>query len=296
MKTIFKRGGVPTSDFYILDKTDAREIRFSFPFVIKPTDANSSKGVFKIETEEEFKTKIEESLSFSREGKAIVEKFVSGVEIQVDCVAINGRAHILMTSDKESLENSGEELQVAGFSIPGKVCDKYKENLKKIAQCIVDSFHLENTPFFFQAICDDSNVWVLEFAPRIAGGTRFETVKMYSGYDYIKASINSFNGLPLDEQYTIPNTKYVVRHLYMKPGIFNKIEGIDELLASGVIDNYFPFVNPGREISTSLNSGNRIGAIMVQDNSYEKAIERILLAFDRIRLLDTDNIDRSYWR
>lgn len=296
MKTIFKQGGVPTSDFYIIDKNDPREIHLPYPFVIKPTDANSSKGVFKIESEEEFNEKIEQSLSFSREGKAIVEGFVSGIEIQVDCVAVNGKAHVLMTSDKENLQNGGKELQVAGFSIPGKICDHYKEDLKTIAQRIVDSFHLVNTPFFYQAICDDKGVWVLEFAPRIAGGTRFDTVKMFSSYDYIKASINSFIGQPLDDKFETPDVKYVVRHLYMKPGIFTKVDGLDELLASGEIDTYFPFANPGREISTSMNSGNRIGAIMVKEDSYEKADERIAAAFQKLRLLDENGNDKSYWR
>ena len=225
MKTIFRNGGVPTSDFYIIDKNDHREIRLPYPFVIKPTDANSSKGVFKIESEKEFNEKIEQSLSFSREGKAIVEGFVSGVEIQVDCVAVNGKAHVLMTSDKESLDNGGGELQVSGFSIPGKICDHYKTELADIAQKIVDAFQLENTPFFYQAICDDNGVWVLEFAPRIAGGTRFDTVKMFSGYDILEASIRSFLGEPLDELFNCPNEKYVVRHLYMKPGVFDFVDG-----------------------------------------------------------------------
>lgn len=296
MKSIFKQGGVPTSDFYIIDKDDPREIRLPYPLVIKPTDANSSKGVFKIESKEEFNEKIEQSFGFSREGKVIVEVFVSGIEIQVDCVAVNGKAHVLMTSDKENLQNGGKELQVAGFSIPGKVCDHYKNELKNIAQKIVDSFHLVNTPFFYQAICDDKGVWVLEFAPRIAGGTRFDTVKMFSGYDYIKASINSFVGQPLDDCFETPDVKYVVRHLYMKPGIFTKVDGLDELLASGEIDTYFPFANPGREISTSMNSGNRIGAIMVKEDTYEKAEERIAAAFQELRLLDENGKDKSYWR
>lgn len=296
MKTIFKQGGVPTSDFYIIDKNDPREIRLHYPFVIKPTDANSSKGVFKIESEDEFFEKIEQSLSFSREGKAIVEGFVSGIEIQVDCVSVNGKAHVLMTSDKESLQNGGKELQVAGFSIPGKVCDHYKNKLADIAQKIVDAFHLENTPFFYQAICDDKGVWVLEFAPRIAGGTRFDTVKMFSGYDYINASICSFLHEPMTDVFNVPNDKYVVRHLYMKPGIFTKIEGLDEMLASGEIDTYFPFANPGREISTSMNSGNRIGAIMIKDPSYENAERRLAAAFEKLRLLDENGNDKSYWR
>lgn len=296
MKTIFKQAGISTSDFYIIGKDDVREIKLPFPIVIKPTDANSSKGVFKIESKKEFYDKIEQSLSFSREGKAIVESFVFGIEIQVDCVSVNGKAKVLMTSDKESLKNGEKELQVAGFSIPGKVCEHYKNELAEIAQKIVDAFHLENTPFFYQAICDEKSIWVLEFAPRIAGGTRFDTVKMFTGYDYIKASICSFLHETMSDTYSVPDDKYVVRHLYMKPGKFTKIKGLEELLASGTIDMYFPFANSGCEISSSMNSGNRIGAILAKDTSYEKAESRLASAFDKLYLLDDSGNDKSYWR
>lgn len=296
MKTIFKNNGVPTSDFYILEKNQEKEIRLPFPFVIKPTDANSSKGVFKIENENEFYDKIDISLGISREGKAIVEGFVSGTEIQVDCIAINGKATVLMTRDKTTLEQSGKELQVSGFEIPGHVCSKYMNEIKEIAQKIVDAFSLTNTAFFYQAICNDNGVFVLEFAPRIAGGTTYDMVQIYSGFEYQKAAINSFLQNPIELSYEKTEYKYVSRFLYMKPGVFETIKSLDECLLNKEIDFYFPFVNSGKQITSSMNSGNRIGAIMVKDVAYEKAEERISKCMAKISILDKDGNDVSFWR
>lgn len=296
MKTIFKQNGIPTSDFYLIDKDEAREIKLPFPFVIKPTDANSSKGVFKINSKEEFYEKIEESIRISREGKAIVEGFVKGTEIQVDCVVIDHRAHVLMTSDKVAFDNGGRELQVTGFSVPGIRCESFSKRLQEIAQGIADAFELDNTPFFYQAICDENEVYVLEFAPRLPGGTRFETVKLVSGFDYIESSIRSFLKEPIEGEINNPKEKYVMRFLYMKPGVFDHIKGVEDLLADGTVNHFFPFVIKGKQIDSSMSSGNRICAIMTNGKTYGEAECKIATALEQLSVIDADGNDKSYWR
>ena len=296
MKTIFKQSGIPTSNFYLIDKAEPREIKLPFPFVIKPTDANSSKGVYKIESQEEFENKIEESLHFSREGKAIVEGFVAGTEIQVDCVVINHHAHILLTSDKVAFDNGGRELQVTGFSVPGIRCELFFERLRKIAQDIADAFELDNTPFFYQAICNENDVYVLEFAPRLPGGTRFETVKLITSFDYIESSIRSFLKESIEGTINYPKAKYVMRFLYMRPGVFDHIAGIDDLLADGTVNHFFPFVMKGKQIDSSMSSGNRICAIMTEGSTYEEAENKATCALNRIAVIDESGKDLSYWK
>lgn len=296
MKKIFKAYGIPTSDFYILDQYVAEEPRLPFPLVVKPTDANSSKGVFKVETPADFLEKLKISFSFSREGKAIVERFVSGTEIQVDCYAENGIAKVLMTKDKKLMQLDGKELQMSGFSIPGNLCERHRDELQNIAQKIVTAFHLETTPFFYQAVCNDDGIFVLEFAPRIAGGTTYEMVEIYSGVDYLDAAIKSF----LHETPTVNPVrnfnKYSVEILYMKPGTFDHVDGLEELISSGELMHYFPFANKGKEISASINSGNRIGGIMAKGQSYEEIEIKLKKAMQKIAVIDDQGRDLSYWK
>lgn len=296
MKAIFKKNGIPTSDFYLLKKDQKKEIKLPYPFVIKPTDANSSKGVFKIENEQDFYNKIDVSLELSREGKAIVEEFVDGTEIQVDCIAINGKANVLMTRDKLTLKQEGKELQVSGFEIPGCVCSSNMSQIIDIAQKIVDAFSLTDTAFFYQAICNEDGVFVLEFAPRIAGGTTYDMVQIYSGFNYLKAAIDSYLNKPIELKTVENDYKYIAKFLYMKPSIYKEIQGLDKCILDKEIDYYFPFVNAGKQISSSMNSGNRIGAIMVKDISYEKAEFRIEKCLERISILDSEENDVSFWR
>ena len=81
MKPLFKQYRIPTADFYVLDEGEPEEIRLPFPLVVKPSDSNSSKGVFKVNDEKEFHEKLPISFSLSRVHKAIVEQYIAGTEI-----------------------------------------------------------------------------------------------------------------------------------------------------------------------------------------------------------------------
>lgn len=296
MKKIFKENQIPTSDFFILESVPDQEPELPFPLVVKPVDANSSKGVYKVTCLEEYLEKIKYSFEFSRIGKAIVEQFVCGTEIQVDCFANNGKAYVLMTRDKEDLQLEGKELQVAGFLIPGERCHYFQKELQSIAQKIVDAFQLKTTPFFYQAICNENGVSVLEFAPRIAGGTTYSMVEMYSGFPYLDAAIRSF----LNQNVLVETEKndmlYCTRFLYMKPGKFSCVQGIDTLLEENVIQYYFPFIEKGKNITGSLNSGNRVAAITVSGENQHDLKEKIEYALQKIAVIDYEGNDVSFWR
>lgn len=296
MKSKFVENGIRTSDFYLISKDDERVIKKNFPFVIKPTDSNSSKGVFKIFSKDDFYDKIEASINISKEGKVIVEDFIEGTEIQVDCVSIDGKAYVVMTKDKIRLTQDGKELQSAGYMIPGKNCDKYREEIILIAQKIVDAFNLNNTPFFFQAICNESGVYVIEFAPRVAGGTTFAVSKKYFGYDLVDSAIASFMNRPISNIIKTPEEKIVTKFLYMKPGIFDHIEGLDFVMSDELVDDFIQFAFSGKVINNSMNSGNRIAAIMCRGMSYDLCEKKLFKALEQIKLIDNNGVDRSFWK
>lgn len=291
MKEIFWNNNIPTAKYYVLESDDGSSPHIEYPIVIKPSDANSSKGVFKISNDKEFHEKIKESFSYSREGKTIVEKYISGAEIEATCIAVNGKSTILLTRDYEAYSIEGRELQNINCSVPGKQCEKHYTELESICQKIVDAFHLNTTPFFIQAICNDEGVFVLEFAPRIAGGTTYDMVHYYTGFDYLEASIKSFLHEPIEVN-VIPNSKkYLTEFLYMKPGVFDRVDGVQELEQNGEIDRFFHYTNSGKVISESFNTGNRVGAVMVSANTEEECSIKMDEVMKKISVKDVNGND-----
>lgn len=291
MKHIFKENGIPTADYYVLDADDGSSPRLAYPIVIKPTDANSSKGVFKITSDDEFHEKIKESFRYSREGKVIVENFIQGIEMESICMAVDGKSYVLMTREYTALPLSGKELQTAGSSVPGVHCEAVRNQLEEISQKIVDAFHLKNTPFFLQGLYDGEKVYVMEFASRISGGATYEMVERITGFDYLEASIKSYLSEPIQVAIRRNEKKYSNGFLYMTPGVYDHVDGIQELVSEGKVEMWFPYSFAGKEISSSISTSNRLGSIMVSADTYEESSEKLKQVLKCIKVIDTSGND-----
>ena len=92
-------GNIP---YQVLEKPE--QITISFPAILKPSDSQGQRGIFKINSQEEFEAHFEEARSFSREGKAIVEKYIDGPEVSVNgYMAASSPATPLFTSSRTGL-------------------------------------------------------------------------------------------------------------------------------------------------------------------------------------------------
>lgn len=297
MKPLFVKFGVPTSDFCVLDKdTLHRKIDLDFPLVVKPSDCNSSRGVFRVLNEDDLREKIDAAFSLSREGKVIVEEYVDGTEIHVDCMAINGKAHICMVKDLPNMPLDGKELQTSGYQCPGSVCSSNMDLLQDVSQKIINAYGLKTGAFFYQAKVNDRGLFVLEAAARMAGGATYESVCMCCDIDYVDLAISSFLGEPVTSVPKLNGKRFVGKFLNMKPGTFGAIIGAEELVKNGCLVRYWCYVNPGTEITGSNVSANRIATIMAECDSYGDGEEKIKKALEKISILDINGNDMSNWR
>ena len=107
MKKMMQQAGIPTAEFRIVhDAAMDDALGFQYPIVVKPADCNSSKGVRKVDSMENYVPAVAEALKLSRTGSAVVEEFIFGKEISVDAFVRNGKAEILLmteTRDRKSV-------------------------------------------------------------------------------------------------------------------------------------------------------------------------------------------------
>ncbi|MCQ2194732.1 MAG: ATP-grasp domain-containing protein [Paludibacteraceae bacterium] len=299
MKVIFKDGGIPTSDFYTIhSEEEIEDNRFAFPLVVKPVDCNSSKGVRKVDTVEELHKYAVEALSMSRTKSAIIEGFVEGFEIQVDCLALDGDADVLLTRQKKQIRRDDDiVLQSTGSIIPANLDAALRAQTLDVAKKIAASFGLKNTPFFYQAIVDSEGIKVLEFAPRIGGGLSYYILKNIAGVDVVKCAIQSFLGQKMQYAKATLDACYSTNLIYMHPGIFSHVEGFEELCDEGIVNKSFVMKTPGTEIDSNMSSGNRVAAFIVKASTYDELKEKERQAYAKIRVLDshgTDLLNRKY--
>lgn len=288
MKGRMKEFDVPSSAYILTKSVDAIDwSKVTFPCVVKPVDCNSSKGVHRADSIEEAKPYVEEAIRLSQTDEAIIEDFCPGDEIQVDCVALDDDADVVMTRSKVKLQwGEGEVLNSVGSMVPAQISEKLFPELKRIAQNIAKGFGLRNTPFFYQAILTCDRVNVLEFAPRVGGGLSYYMIKNFVGFDAVEAVVDSFLGIPVSRSYHAPEKIYRTCLLYAKPCTFDHIEGMEELKAKGVIKESFITKAKGDVIDGDMRSSNRVGSCVVEGNDMDELQERVSRFYSLVKVID----------
>ena len=292
MKKIMVDNGIPTSSFTTTGSIEAIDwVQIEFPAVVKPVDCNSSKGVRRVDSMDETKQRVAEAISLSRTKTAIIEGFNRGKEIQVDCLATESDVKVVITRQKQKIASEGNDmvLQSFGSVFPAPLSKELQTQAQDIANGIAKAFGLKNTPFFYQAIVSDDGIKVLEFAPRIGGGLSYYMLNEFAGYDAVEYVIDSYLGNPLVFEPSQDNRFQSTLLLYMVPGTFDHISGLDELKEKRVVYETFVMKTKGDVVDGDMRSSNRVAAFVVQGDSYDELKRKARLAIEKIEIFDNNN-------
>ena len=290
MKEFMLRAGIPTSPFVSVSRdTNIVDHRLQYPLIVKPVDSNSSKGVRRVENERDLLLHTRNAIEASRSGQAIIEEFVAGVEVGVDCFVHEDTVSMLMTKQRRKipLDSEGEQ-QIFGCTWPAVLPEDVNDTLANIAGQIASSLGLKNCPLMFQAMVREHSMSVIEFAARFGGGESYKVIELSTGVDIIDLSIKSFLGQKADVLGRPCSGFYCDTFLYTKPGRFGRIVGGDELAREGAIECVHAYKTPGMSISGELSSNNRVGAFILKTKDVESmggCIEQVL---GKIDVVDTE--------
>lgn len=292
MKRIFWENQIPTSRYVETDGLDWAEIRkLNYPMVVKPVDAYSSKGVRKVWNDQELEVCFREAAQISRTGGVIVEEFVQGDEISVDVYVENGEAKILCVSNSEKI-NDADRFIIFRGRYPVAATPELLEEIRRVAQMIADAFGLKDSPMLIQMITDGKRVSVLEFCARTGGNMKYLLIRRSCGFDVIKAVIDLTVGEKPHVELRGPEAKYIVNDfVYCKPGVFDRLEGFEELEQEGIITEYHAIRPRGMKVSGVSSSSDRIAGFTVMADSLEEFNRKHRMIVEKCKVLDMDGND-----
>ena len=292
MKDIFQQYDIPSSKHVFMSELDMEKISgLTYPLVVKPVDAYSSKGVRKVTNEEELHRFFGEAAQISRSGVVIVEEFVEGAELTVDFQIVDGKAHLLSVSNTEKV-NYQDRFLAFRTRHPAAVSPDTIERVKVIGQKIADAFKLKNTPMLIQLLTDDKRESVLEFSARTGGGAKYLLIKKMTGFDPITSVIDLTLGHKSEVGELKAEAKLMTNEfLYAYPGTFDHLEGFEELKEQGIISEYWQFKWKGAEIVNAISSSDRVASITILADTHEELAAKHCEAARRIRIIDADGND-----
>jgi biotin carboxylase len=102
MRRRFAEAGLPSPRFIIAHKDRAGQLLLPFPFpvVVKPVDNMGARGCRRADTEEDLRAAVDDALSFSRSGRAIIEEYMDGPEFSADAIVYDGEITICGFADR----------------------------------------------------------------------------------------------------------------------------------------------------------------------------------------------------
>ena len=294
MKAIFKESGVPTADYVVMSELDEDKLKgFEFPLIVKPVDCYSSRGVRRVENMEELRSAFADAADFSRTGNVIVEDFCEGYEMSCDAyIDDNGIAHVLTYSINEKIKEKDKFVICRNKIIPDP-SEKLKAQVRQVMQGIADGFHISNSPIFAQMINDGNKIRVLEFCARTGGCIKFRLAKLASGFDVVSAVVDLTLGKKPVVGEIKSEYKYIANtFLYCRKGVFDHMEGVEELLSSGKAYAIDQLAAPGTEFSGNVTcSGDRVGCYTVVGETEEEVIENNRAVMDVLKVIDVNGKD-----
>ncbi len=294
MKELFAKNKIPMNDYRLIGKGFAKEeIKgLKFPAVLKPVDSQGQRGIFKVRNIEEVSRHIEETLSYSREDKVLLEEFYRSDEITVNGWAANGRAKIISVVDRLTMKKTNRIGICIGHNFPSLHLRGYFEDIERITQDIVDAFGITDGPIYFQYLIGNKGVRVNEIAMRIGGAYEDLTIPIISGIDiagmlldYIETG--SCDNKTLEEYSLLENTKYVSTQMFfLKPGKITRMTPLEEVMQlDGVKDVYYA-VKEGDIAAGIKNATARAGYVIIEGENFDELKAKIDRLYENMKVFD----------
>ncbi len=192
MKQIFAASGIPTARFETANtEDDALSHHLPYPVVVKPADSNGSFGVRRVDSSAQLKPAITEALRISRSRKVVIEEFVAGTEVSIDAFVCDRKGHLLLLTETRKSKSAEGGFPISQSQYPVHLSSDVLLKIERAVNGIVAAFELDNTPLLVQAIIQGSEVFVLEFGARIAGGSKHHLIKHVTGFDVMRAFVDT---------------------------------------------------------------------------------------------------------
>ena len=303
MRARLAAAGVPQPSHVVLtDATNLEEAcaKVTFPAVLKPVDSGGQRGVFRIESVDQVCSLLSGTLAFSRSGRAMLEEYVDGIELNGILVARGGEPTLVTLSDR--LRPAGLGFGVGWIhSFPSSLPKNALAEAEEVAVATVRALGLEDGIAFPQLIADErGGVRVVEIAARIPAGQMADLVRFGTGINLFEVAIEQALGHDVPDALVTPGftTPIAIRFLTASPGLLplgtvSAIEGLEDVQAAPGVLAAGLYFGPGATIGPLQVDADRRGYVVATAETPTRALELADSASEKLIVRTTDE-DRLF--
>ena len=255
--------------------------------MVKPIDSSGSKGVNKVEKEEDLEAAFNEALSYSISKRVIVEQFIQRKKYQIDgdIFVVDGEIRFWGICDQHH-DLSCSKYAPTGHSYPPiqdyTIQDRAREQVKRLLSLL----HMHMGAYNLEYIVgDDNEVYLMEVGPRNGGNLITDAVFASTGVNLAKYTVRQAVGDDVSDLHQVlPNvcaSSYILHSL--TDGRFKELI-IDDEVKKRIVKQQV-YVKPGDEVKRFRNAGFGIGAMVLTFDSTEQMCDIIDNMNDHIKVV-----------
>lgn len=291
MRARLEAAGIPQPRHAVLTRaSDVRAVAETIPLpaVLKPADSGGQRGLFMIDEPADVERRLENALSFSPSGQAMLEEYVDGIELNGIIVVRGGEPTLLTLSDR--LRPPG-----IGFGVgwihryPSSLDQAVLDRVREIAFDALRELGLRDGIAFPQLIAAGDDVRLVEIAARIAAGQMADLVRFGTGIELFDVAIAQALGRPVSDELVTPKARrpIAIRFLTASPGVLpvgtvTAIEGLDDVRSSEGVLAAGLYFDVGATIGPVQVDADRRGYVVATGDSSEHALSLAQQASEKL--------------
>lgn len=253
--------------------------KFSYPLIVKPTDSAGSKGVTRVNNENELKSALEYAFKYSIKGNIIVEEFIEkkGCSSDTDSFSYKGELKFVSFSAQRFDDKAINPYTPAAYSWPATFTDEECSYLKSELQRLLTLLNMNTSIYNIETrIGTNGKPYIMEVSPRGGGNRLAEVLRYATGVDMITACTRAAVGDTIENIEQKPYNGHwaeIILHAD-NSGIYDRIEISDTLNAEIIEEDLW--VKSGDSVEGFEGANNAIGILILKFNSKEELEKAIV--------------------
>ena len=288
MRKALKAYNVPVPRFFTAsDESEYNEVvkQFSVPFIVKPVDSSGSRGIFEVAdiTDQNMVRKAYDYCKpYSKTGDVIVEEYMSGPEVSVETLSIDGTCHVLQITDK--LTTGAPHYVEMGHSQPTRHSKEIAKKISETAIAANKASGIKNGPSHTEIIITGEGPKIVEIGARLGGDCiTTHLVPLSTGVDMVECNIRIAMGEKPDISCKY-NRGSAIRYLSTENGVIKNIKGLDAAKKTDGVVQVSIVHNVGDRVDGIKSSGDRVGFVIAQGRNAAEAIKSAESALSTIKV------------
>lgn len=294
MREALKQGGVAIPTFFKVsnkEEYDAATLKFDVPFIVKPVDNSGSRGIVKIEDlndKESIFEAYEYSKALSRNGDVVVEEYMSGPEVSVETLTVNGECYVIQITDK--ITTGAPHFVEMGHSQPSQLDETTKEKIAEVAKMANRAIGITNGPSHTEIIVTNEGPKIVELGARLGGDCiTTHLVPLSTGVDMVECCIKIALGEEPDTSIKFSRGS-AIRYLSCGEGKIESITGIEDAKLLEGVRQISIVYNIGDIVGEIKSSSDRVGFVVAQKDTPIEAVSECNNAIAMINITRRDII------